>query len=47
MENRMDFPLGGNAEAERCSQNNFFNFKRASSPHLKFLGSIHVKISGL
>ena len=46
VEDRVDLPFGGNAEAEHCSQDDFLNFKWAGPSHLKFLGSVHVKIGG-
>ena len=46
MEDGVDFPLGGNAEAECRMGDGFFNLKRASLLHLEFLGSAHVKVGG-
>ena len=46
MEDRVDLPLGGNAEAERRARDDFFNLKWASPLHLEFLGSTHVKVGG-
>ena len=47
VEDRMNLPLGGNAEKECCSGDYFFHLKRTRSFHLEFLGSIHVKVGGL
>ena len=44
MEDRVDLPLGGNAEAERRSRDDFLNFKWTGSSHLEFLGSVHVEV---
>ena len=46
MEDGVDLPLGGNAEAERHMGDGFLNLKWAGPLHLEFLGSVHVKISG-
>ena len=47
VEDGVNLPLGGNAEAEGRSRDDLLDFKQASSFHLEFLGSVHVKISGL
>ena len=47
MEDRVNLPPGGNTEVECCMGDHFFHFERTSSFHLKFLGSIHVKVGGL
>ena len=47
MENQMDLPSRGNAEAENHVGDNFFHFKWACSFHLELFGSIHVAISCL
>ena len=46
VEDRVDLPLGGDAEAEHRAGNDFFNLKWASPLHLKFLGSAHMKVGG-
>ena len=47
MEDRVNLPSRGNSEAEGCSGDNFFDFKRASSSHLELFGTVHVEIGGL
>ena len=47
MEDRMDFPPRGNMEAEGHVGDDFFYFKRTSSFHLEFLGSINVEVGSL
>ena len=47
MEEGVDLPSRGDAEVEGHAQDDFFDFKGASSFHLQFLGSIHVKVGGL
>ena len=44
VENRVDLPLGGDAETECRSRDDLFDLKWASSFHLKFLGSVHVEV---
>ena len=46
MEDRVNFPPGGDVETEGHSRDDFLDFKQASPFHLEFLGSIHVKIGG-
>ena len=46
MEDGVDLPLEGDAEAERRTGDDFLNLKWAGPLHLEFLGSVHVKISG-
>ena len=45
MEDGMDLPARGDAEAEGHAGDHFFNFERTHSFHLQFLGTIHVKVS--
>ena len=47
MEDGVNLPLEGNAEVEGRPRDDLLNFKQAGSFHLEFLGSVHVKISGL
>ena len=44
VEDRVDLPLGGDAETECRSRDDFFDLKRTSSFHLEFLGSVHVEV---
>ena len=44
VEDRVDLPLGGDAEVERHVGDGFFNLKWAGPLHLEFFGSIHVKV---
>ena len=44
IEDRVNLPLQGNAEAEGHAGDYFFDLKGASSLHLELFGSIHVKI---
>ena len=46
VEDRVDLPLGGNAESEHHAGDGFFYLKWAGSSHLEFLGSVHVKVGG-
>ena len=46
VEDGVDLPLGGDAEAECRAGDDFFNLKWACSLHLEFLGSTHVKVGG-
>ena len=46
VEDGVDLPLGGDAEAEHRVGNDFFNLKWACPLHLEFLGSAHVKVGG-
>ena len=46
MEDRVDLPLGGDAEAECRAGNDFFDLKWTCPFHQEFLGSIHMKVGG-
>ena len=46
MEDGVDLPLGGDAEAECCLGDDFFDLKWTSPLHLEFLGSVHMKVGG-
>ena len=46
VEDGVDLPLRGDAEAECHAGNDFFDLKWACPPHLEFLGSAHVKVGG-
>ena len=46
MEDGVNLPPRGNAEAESCSGDDFLYFEGTSSFHLEFLGSIHVEVGG-
>ena len=47
MEDLVDLPSGGDAEVQSGLRDDILNFKWASSFHLEFLGSSHIKIHHL
>ena len=45
VKDRVDLPLGGNAEVDSHLGYDLFYFKWISSFHLELFGSVHVKVS--
>ena len=46
MEDGMNLPSRGDTEVEGRAGDDLFNFKGASSLHLEFLWSVHMKVGG-